>query len=168
MTVTFPDDTFFFMIRRHTFATLFLVLLLGLALQDLRPAAAASGDVRVVYLFNPDSPDQIARLAQLQRRAEIAGNVDLSAVSQTSPLPPGISAVYVGRFLEDPTIDAMTRRWISQRLGRGDDALRVHRPDAVYTSDGTTIERTAVYAGMALVATDIDFSTWGKVKDLFR
>ncbi|MBT4099679.1 MAG: hypothetical protein HOM68_03305 [Gemmatimonadetes bacterium] len=156
------------MIRPYAFAALSLILLLGTALQGLRPAAAAAGEVRVVYLFSPASPVQVARLTQLQRRADSAGNVDLTAVSRTNPVPQGIRAIYAARFLEDFTIDASTRRWVSQRLRQGDDALRVHRPDAIYTSDKTTIERTAVYAGMALVATDIDFSTWGKVKDLFR
>lgn len=162
------DSTIFPMIRRCTLAALSLFLLTGMIVRDLHPAAAASDPVRVWYLFNPASAEQVERLHDLQSRTVALGNVDLTGLSRTETVPDGIHVVWVDRFLQDSTIDPTTRQWVSERLNKPGDALRVEGPFAVHTSDGNTVEGTAQLAGMTLHTTDIDFSTWGKVKDLFR
>ena len=147
----------------------YAALLLGMLPHDVRPVAASTGDIRVLYLFEPSSPDQLARFDRLQQRARQAGNVELIGLSRETPVPPGIRALEAAHFVQSATFDAASRRWVATRLTERGEALRVERPEAIYTSDGArTIEATAAKAGVALLPTDIDFSTWGKVKDLFR
>ena len=155
---------------RFLTCSLAVVVVVVVLVQDLRPAAASAGDVRVLYLFSPSSSEQVARFAQLQRRAQGASHVELIGLSREDPIPEGIRAISVVRFLASGAPDAASRRWVAERLRARGDALRVERPDSVYSSDedDRSIEAIADRAGVALVTTDIDFSTWGKVKDLFR
>lgn len=158
-----------FSLLRFLLAGLALCLLLGVFVQDLRPAAASSGPIRVLYLFAPSSPDQVARLVQFERRALSAGNVDVIGLSRDMSVPDGIHAMPAARFVRSATEEVASRRWVMDRLQERGDALRIERPEATYSSDRSrSIEMTAAVAGFSLVATDIDFSTWGKVKDLFR
>ena len=147
-----------------------MALVAGVLVQDLRPAAASPGDIRVLYLFAPSSPEQVSRFGQLERRARSAGSVELIGLSREEPVPEGIGAISAMHYLASGAADAASRRWIAERLRERGDALRVERPETVYASDGEgrSIEATAARAGVALVTTDIDFSTWGKVKDFFR
>ncbi|MED5414029.1 MAG: hypothetical protein VYC64_03690 [Candidatus Latescibacterota bacterium] len=154
-------------LRQYSLAGL-CVLLAGFPSQDLSPAAASSGQVRVLYLLHPDMPAQVARLQQLLDRASVDESVDVVGISRICPVPETVRALPADVFVRDVRVDVSTRRWVAARLQNAGDALRVEGPDAVFTSDRKSIDVTMAHAGLALLATDIDFSTWGKVKDLFR
>ncbi|MFH1566669.1 MAG: hypothetical protein ABIL09_01625 [Gemmatimonadota bacterium] len=130
------------------------------------PAGAA---YRLVYLYDSGDRESLARRARLDEAlAQMAGPVELVAVAldqgedTARQLPPGVS------------LEAL----LQAAAGEPDRLFVLHPAGQVVAAAGAESEallshlgnlvRAHVAAAPAAIATDINFSTWGKVKDLFR
>ena len=141
---------------------------MGLALLLVAASGASSGEIealpedsRVFYVFSPDREPQRQRVLQLWRqlRTQDAEQRFVAiARDEHVPVVEGLTLWSVARATQSPEVPA----YIKARLDADGDYL------AAIDSEGTL---RLVGLGQDLLqplSTEIDESTWGKVKDLFR
>lgn len=112
---------------------------------------------RVLYLFDPSSSLQARRLQEL--RADLSGRTDVELL----PLP-RVTGSGAG-------LSAADLSWLQANAARREDRVRVENLATGQVADGAGADAASVAArvGLAMaVSTDVTFSTWGKVKELFR
>ncbi|MFH1572088.1 MAG: hypothetical protein ABIL09_29120 [Gemmatimonadota bacterium] len=131
------------------------------------PAGAA---YRLVYLYDSGDRESLARRARLDEAlAQMAGPVEFVAAAldqgedPARQLPPGISL----EALLQAAAGEPDRLFALDPAGQVVAAAAEAESEALLSHFGNLV-RAHVAAAPATTATDINFSTWGKVKDLFR
>jgi hypothetical protein len=173
------------MMKRLWMSTLVgLFCILGFQVEVGGEAGVEGDDNRsrrtLIYAFSAEIPEQCerAQLAQElarphQRRLQLVGVVrgiggvalereELAAVRRryqlSYPLRDAAAA------LEDSGLPNEFKKRLRQE---GDWVLLLERGGgSVYSVEGESLER--IFAGFGSISTDIDESTWGKIKDLFQ
>ena len=136
---------------------------------------------RLSYVFDSTSGEHAARLRQVEVLSRpfqddlevVAISRDLSPAHLVSASPHVI--LLAGYEVPDTSSFARVLAWFDQTLGRSEDFLLLEdeNGDLVTASSGdmagmVTLSRTLAATFRKQVATEVDFSTWGKVKELFR
>ena len=150
--------------------------MLGLALGLTIPRAEAENleFVQLFLLFDPDSPEQLRRAQDLERAAaEIEGIRILGVVDTGDIRSPGLGRLgfrilSVDDFLQqDRAVPELTEDWF--RSGHRGSLLLVKENPGTTTASGDDFEATIHrLSPTPLISTEVDVTTWGKVKDLFN
>lgn len=139
-----------------------LVLLLALASEaNSGPIEALPEDSRVFYVFSPDRPPQCQRVLQLwhQFRAQDAEQRLVAIVRDgQGPTIEGLTLWSGARAAQSSAVPA----YIKARLDADGDYF------AAIDSAGTLHWAGPGQDLLQPLATEVDESTWGKVKDLFK
>ena len=141
---------------------------MGLALLLVAANGASSGEIealpedsRVFYVFSPDREPQRQRVLQLWQQL---GGQDAEqrfvaiARDEQVPVVEGLTLWSVARATQSPEVPA----YIKARLDADGDYL------AAIDSEGALRLAGLGQDLLQPLSTEIDESTWGKVKDLFR
>ena len=144
------------------------IWMLGLALLLVAANGASSGEIealpedsRVFYVFSPDREPQRQRVLQLWQQL---GGQDAEqrfvaiARDEQVPVVEGLTLWSVARATQSPEVPA----YIKARLDADGDYL------AAIDSEGALRLAGLGQDLLQPLSTEIDESTWGKVKDLFR
>ena len=149
-----------------------LALALGLTLPRAEAENRGFVDYRLLYLFDPDSGEQLRRAADLERAAlEVKGVELLGIVDSGDTGSPWLNRLdfkimSVDDFLQQDRAAAVAvKDWSGDR-----DLLLVKHTDGSTTSVAgedfeATIQRLSTTSS---ISTEVDVTTWGKVKDLFN
>ena len=158
----------------YFFKVAILALVLGLTLT--RAEAENRGIIyyQLLYLFDPDSSEQLRRALDLERATlEVKGVELLGIVDSGDTGSPWLNRLdfkimSVDDFLQqDQAAPGAVKDW----FGSGDrDLLLVKHTDGSTTSVAeedfeATIQRLSTTSS---ISTEVDVTTWGKVKDLFN
>ena len=150
------------------------ILALALGLTLTRAEAENRGFVhyQLFYLFDPDSSEQLRRALDLERAAlEVKGVELLGIVDSGDTGSPWLNRLdfkimSVDDFLQqDQAAAGAVKDWSGDR-----DLLLVKHADGSTTSVAgedfeATVQRLSTTSS---ISTDVDVTTWGKVKDLFN
>ena len=139
-----------------------LVLLLALASEaNSGPIAALPADSRVFYVFSHDKAPQRQRVLQLWQQLDAQdAEQRLVAIARDGqgPTVEGLTVWSVEKAAESSVVPA----YIKARLDAVGDYF------AAVDSEGTLHWAGPGQDLLQPVATEVDESTWGKVKDLFK
>ena len=143
----------------------------------------ARAGYRLIYVFNPDIEEHLDRalaaqslLRSVATRAEVVGVVRGQLDEDALPdLAPGITFDLISEEAaraDDTTspgrVDLI--EWLAQRPGPREDRLILEDATGIrLAGDGAGMESVAAMLAMADdVATRVEFTTWGKMKELFQ
>ncbi len=141
-----------------------LVVLVCLVIPGLATGRdlSARGD-RIFYLFSPDSAAERQRVVVLKQwLRERADGLELVAIARDGNLDqesPFLSSAAAARSVQVP-------EYIKARLDVNGDYFALTGSDGEFLLGGRGSEWRKTLS--PTVATEVDESTWGKVKDLFR
>ena len=143
------------------------LILLGL------PAAGAADPAaggRIFFYFDPSAGDQVDRAAAIHRLTRDLPGVEWTAVTPFPAPAPGMAAASLAELVSDPSTPRTVIPWLRARAAGADHLLIERRGE---TFDGPGTEALAVIEAAGLdpgpgPSTDVDVTTWGKVKDLFQ
>ena len=152
------------------------MLALALGLTVPRAEAENPGFVyyHLLYLFDPDSSEQLRRALDLERATlevpgvELLGIVDSGDMGSPWLNRLDFKIMSVDDFLQQ---DQAAARAVEDWFGSGErDLLLVKQTDGGTTSVAgedfeATIQRLSATSS---ISTEVDVTTWGKVKDLFN
>ena len=145
-----------------------------LAMILLGPSAAASdpgGAVHRIYCyFDPSVSDQAGRAASIHRLTRDLPGVEWIAVTPFPARVPEMTTVSLTDLLSDPSTPRSVVPWLRARPA-GADHLLIERRGEIFTGPGTGAPGVFAEAGLRPgpgPSTDVDVTTWGKVKDLFQ
>lgn len=137
---------------------------MGLVLLLVAASGAGSGemealpeDSRVFYVFSPDREPQRQRALQLWRQLGVQRFVAIARDGQV-PVAEGLTLWSAAMAAQSPAVPA----YIKARLDADGDYF------AATDSAGTLRLAGPAQDLLQPLATEVDESTWGKVKDLFR
>ena len=150
--------------------------MVALALGLTIPSAEAQNPefVQLFLLFDPDSREQLRRAQDLERAAaeieeiRIFGVVDTGDIRSPGLGRLGFKILSVDDFLQqDQSVSELAEDWFrSEHRG---SLLLVKQNGGTTTVSGddfgATIQRLSP---TPLISTEVDVTTWGKVKDLFN
>ena len=141
---------------------------MGLALLLVAANGASSGEIealpedsRVFYVFSPDREPQRQRVLQLWQQLggqDAEQRFVVIARDEQVPVVEGLTLWSVARATQSPEVPA----YIKARLDADGDYL------AAIDSEGALRLAGLGQDLLQPLSTEIDESTWGKVKDLFR
>ena len=132
------------------------VLVGGAAFADATKAVEQSAE-RVYYLFSPDVVEQRQRAEHLLR---LLRDRQLVAITRGEWGAENPAVVAVAEVAGGPDFPA----FLKQRLDAESDYFALWDGDRLRTGFGRDLESQ----GVPHIATEVDESTWGKVKDLFK
>lgn len=144
---------------------IFLLLLSGIMLVEAGDASDEersfyfqSSALGLFYLFSPADSEHVARALRLRNLAK------------DRPFHIVVVARAVESEVMAPQVVADLPLALVEHMGRnGDYAVLVKTDGSIRArGSGREIERLLEYSGTVFVSTDIDESTWGKIKDLFQ
>lgn len=151
------------------------ILALALGLTVPRAEAESPEFVQLLFLFDPDSHEQLRRAQDLERAtAEIEGIRILGIVDTGDIRSPGVSRLgfqilSVDDFLQqDQSVSELTKDWFRSEHR---DSLLLVKGNGTGTTpvEGDDFEATIhQLSATPLISTEVDVTTWGKVKDLFN
>jgi hypothetical protein len=158
-----------------------LVTSVLLASAAFAPHARADADQhRLSYVFDSTIGEHAARLRQVEVLSRPFQD-DLKVVAISRDLSPTrvVSVSHVILLASHEVLDtsrfARVLSWFDQTPGHSEDFLLLEdeKGHLVTASSGDmagmmTLRRTLAATFRKQVATEVDFSTWGKVKELFR
>ncbi len=164
----------------------FGILAIGVYLLQATASAGVGPPHRLLFLFDPQVEAQAARAQQLavliephSEFLEIVGIVRSGQPAEISQRPvlstatsPVFETLHAGQALASARISDEAREWLSEVLSqRGDFFAFDHSAGIDLTGRGIKAKE-GITSFLRLAGTgaptDIDFSTWGKVKELFR
>ncbi len=159
--------------RRTCFHKAVMVALaLGLAI----PGAEAQnpGFVQLFLLFDPDSHEQLRRAQDLERATAEIEEIRVFGVVDTGDIrSPGLGRLgfeifSVDDFLQqDQSVSELAEDWF--RSGHRGSLLLVKENGGTTTVSGDDFEATIHrLSPTPPIGTEVDVTTWGKVKDLFN
>ena len=119
----------------------------------------AGGD-RIFYLYSPESAEQRQRVARLWQRF---GAGYFVAIVREGRGPEGLPSI--AKFAAARS--AIVPEYIKARLDSDRDYFALTGPGGALRRTGRGIDLEDALSP-AIIATEVDESTWGKVKDLFR
>ena len=137
---------------------------------------------RLIYVFNPDLEEHLDRALAAQSlmrstaaRAEVVGVVRGQLdEEELSDLTPRIGFDLISEEAARAGDTSPGRvdviEWLSQRPGLREDRLILEDATGIrLAGDGAGMESVAAMLAMAAdVATRVEFTTWGKMKELFQ
>ena len=132
------------------------VLLAADAVADATKAAARSAD-RVYYLFSPEVVEQRRRAEYLQRRLRDRPLVVITRDEWSADSPAVVAAAAVAEAPDFPA-------FLKERLDAESDYFAFWDAGLLRTGSGQDLDDLIT----ADIITEVDESTWGKVKDLFK
>ncbi len=132
------------------------VLLAADAVADATNAAVQSAD-RVYYLFSPDIVEQRLRAEHLQRLLRDRLLVVIARDEWSADSPTVVAAAAV---VEAPGFPA----FLKEQLDAESDYFALWDAGILWTGPGRDLEKLIAVD----IVTEVDESTWGKVKDLFK
>ena len=149
-----------------------VALALGLTL----PGAEAENPefVQLFLLFDPDSNEQLRRAQDLERATagiegiRVSGVVDTGDIRSPGLARLGFQVLSVDFFLQqDQSVSELAEDWFrSEHRG---SLLLVKENGGTTTVSGDDFEETIHrLSPTPLISTEVDVTTWGKVKDLFN
>ena len=150
-----------------------LALVLGLTVP--RAEAESLEFVQLIFLFDPDSHQQLRMAQNLERvTAEIEGirilgMVDTGDIRSPKVSRLGFQILSVDDFLQkDQPVSELAKDWF--RSEHRDSLLLVKGNGTGATSlEGDDFEAMIhQLSATPLISTEVDVTTWGKVKDLFN
>ena len=122
------------------------------SVQDLSPS------MRLFYWYDPGSVDQVKQLETLRMLAE----KESDPIQVQGLIPPAIS-------ISEVNISLVLRALGVVSHAHGDYAVLLTEHGQIRAQgSGTQMERVLRSLPKRLISTDIDESTWGKVKELFQ
>ena len=152
------------------------MLALALALSIPRAEAEHPGvNNQLLFLFDPDSNEQLLRAQDLERAvAEVEGIRILGIVDSGDIRSPRLSRLRfqilsVSDFLQqDASVSELVVDWF--RSGHRDSLLLVKEDGTETTTIAGNDFETTLHRlfPASLINTEVDVTTWGKVKDLFN
>ncbi len=167
---------------KRGFGFLLVVLCLGIL---HGPATAGDGAYRLLYLFDPAVAIQASRAADLGDR--VAGRPEIYVIGIVrgelanilsvdsgvgSELPYEILTVSEAVKRGGPVHSEEARLWLSRIYQQAGDFVAIDNGAAlVVTGTGDDFDEvvgTFLNLPRTAIRTEVDFSTWGKVKELFR
>ena len=149
-------------------AALALVLLAAQRVDASDPEAAAD---RVYCYFDPSAEDQVDRAANIRGLTRELPGAEWIAVTPFPARVPEIATVSLGELLSDPSQPRSVVPWLLARRAASTDHLLVERRGVTFSGPGTKALQVFAEAGLSPglgPSTDVDVTTWGKVKDLFQ
>ena len=132
------------------------VLLVADAVADTTHAAVQSAD-RVYYLFSPDIVEQRQRAEHLQRLLRDRLLVVINRDEWSADSPAVVAAAAVVEASDFPA-------FLKERLDAESDYFALWDAGILRTGPGRDLEELITVD----IVTEVDESTWGKVKDLFK
>ena len=132
------------------------VLVVGTAVADATKADDQSTE-RVYYLFSSDAVEQRQRVERLQRLLRGRQLVAIARGEWDAENPAVVAVAEVAGAPDFPV-------FLKQRLDAESDYFAMWDADRLLTGFGRDLEGLIVPD----IATEVDESTWGKVKDLFK
>lgn len=135
---------------------------------------------RLSYIFDSNIGEHAARLRQVEVLSRpFRDDLEVVAISRDQSPANLVSAFHVillaGYEVRDTSRFARVLAWFDQTPGHSEDFLLLEdeKGHLVTASSGDmagmmTLSRTLAATFRKQVATEVDFSTWGKVKELFR
>ena len=148
-------------------AALALVLLAAQRVDASDPEAAAD---RVYCYFDPSAEAQVDRAANIRGLTRDLPGVEWIAVTPLPARVPQMATVSLEDLLSDASTPRSAVPWLRARPS-GADHLLVQRQGEIFTGPGTEALEVIAEAGLGPgsgASTDVDVTTWGKVKDLFQ
>lgn len=145
-----------------------LALLAAQGVDASEPEAAVD---RVYCYFDPSAPDQVDRAAGIRALTRGLPGVEWIAVTPFPARVPEMTTVSLGELLSDPTRPRSVVPWLLARRAASSDHLLVERRGMTFSGPGTKALQVIAEAGLSQgpgPSTDVDVTTWGKVKDLFQ
>ena len=156
-------------LRRHL-QPMLLVISLAAPLATLADPGLEAATHRVLYSFDPSSPEQVARAHDLFQVTDRLSGIEWYAVSDRPSLP--LETQTLERLLSDPTLSPRANAWlraVEEEDGRDQILIEDLRSDQSFHGPGAQARTLFAAAGLGDGArTDVGITTWGKVKDLFR
>ena len=165
---------------KRGFGFLLVVLCLGM-LHGPATAGGTSDPYRLLYLFDPAIATQASRAAELGDR--VAGRLEIhvigivrgvadSGLSVGGELPYETLTVSEAVDGGGPPVSDEARLWLSRVNRQQGDFVAIDNGVALEVI-GTGDEFDEVVGAFlnlqrSAISTEVDFSTWGKVKELFR
>lgn len=124
-------------------------------------AELGAGD-RIFYLFSPESLEQRQRVMRLWQQFGDGAVVRVVAIARSGQTPLDLPLMSVAAANRSTAVP----EYIKARLDAADDYFAIRSPLGVLRKTGRGEEFLIPLA--IEVATEVDESTWGKVKELFR
>ena len=93
------------------------------------------------------------------------------AVTPSPARVPEMTTVSLAELLSDPALPRSVVPWLLARRAASTDHLLVERRGVAFSGPGTRALQVFAEAGLIPgpgPSTDVDVTTWGKVKDLFQ
>ena len=163
---------------KRGFGFLLVVLCLGML---HGPATAGDGAYRLLYLFDPAVAIQASRAADLGDR--VAGRPEIHVIgivrgefanilSVGSELPYETLTVSEAVKRGGPVPSEEARLWLSRVYQQAGDFVAIDNGAALEATgtgnDFDEVVGTFLDLRRSAIRTEVEFSTWGKVKELFR
>lgn len=139
-----------------TLLALACLVALSTAADESVPAA---GD-RIFYLYSPESAEQRQRVARLWRQF---GAGHCVAIVRNEQGPEGLTSISTSAAARSPVVP----EYIKTRLDSDRDYFALTDQGGALRLTGRGIDLDVLFPA-AITATEVDETTWGKVKDLFR
>ena len=147
-------------------AALALVLLAAQRVDGSDPEAAVD---RVYCYLDPSAEDQVGRAATIRALTRDLPGVEWIAVTPSPARVPEMTTVSLGELLSDPSLPRSVVPWLLDRRAASTDHLLVERRGATFSGPATKASQVFAAAGLGPgPSTDVEVTTWGKVKDLFQ
>lgn len=146
------------------------VALVLLAAKSVEASEAEAAAARIYCYFDPSVDDQVARAADTRRLTRDLPGVEWIAVTPLPARVPQMATVSLEDLLSDASTPRSVVPWLRARPS-GVDHLLVQRQGEIFTGPGTEAPEVIAEAGLSPgsgASTDVDVTTWGKVKDLFQ
>ena len=145
------------------------LILLGAQWVD---ASDADGPVhRIYHYFDPSDGGQAGRAAEIHLLTRDLPGVEWTAVTPLPARVPGMAAASLADLLSDPSTPPSVLPWLRARPQAAAGHLLVERRGEIFSGPAARALEVIAEAGLGPgpgVSTDIDVTTWGKVKDLFQ
>ena len=149
-------------------AAIALVLLAAQEVDASDPEAAAD---RIYCYFDPSEQEQVDRAANIRGLTRDLPGVEWIAVTPFPARVPEMTTVSLGELLSDPSRPRSVVSWLLDRRAASSDHLLVERRGVTFSGPATKASQVFAQAGLGPgpgPSTDVEVTTWGKVKDLFQ
>ena len=130
----------------------------GESVQDLSPC------MRLFYWYNPHSVDQVKQLDTLRMLAE----KESEFIEVQGLIPPAVLTSEVNFTPVSSASWSVSASWLVEDAHEDYAVLLTKRGQIRAQGSGTQMERVLQSLPKEPISTDIDESTWGKVKELFQ
>lgn len=152
-----------------------VVLVVAVSLLSHLVATAAPSEtapLRVYCFFDVEAGAQRQRAADLQRAVGAMDGIEWIAVGRDGAVTAQETRSIASLLARPASLSAAAHTWLGGLAAATTDEVLIERCDSGWavTGPGTEAAQLLRAAGLPAggVATDVGFTTWGKVKDLFR